>query len=457
MVAVPALRPLGAETVAGFAYRRGVGQPAYERAVEAAKAAAEDWQAVIDACREALAADPAHLDAWWLLARAYARKGDHGAMLEPLSAAVAGDWSKWGERSLTLPLFGEFLESRWGEAWKELVAEYRAAFAESARRALVVLGRESRDVYAWDRETRRWLRLSRTGGTVIATIPGPEGSGLVAYVAYRDLVKPGDRKAAATRPRVAVIELASGRVSREVGFLGVETLRLGWKAGKDTDEPTLLATVEGDDPGTFTVDWKRGHAKKAAKASAAKNAVVVSRGQVQRLRLPIEKVTADWDDDGLASAIRLDATRKTVTPPSGLVVDGHELVWSPDRARLALVATREGDCDAPATLFVVDAATGKLHSLGPASAPCPQWLDATHLAFTDGDRIRIVDVTSTQTTQELADAATALVSRSCASASEEALFAPALVDDEDVVDEEAPGSRLPAPGSDPELEPDAGP
>ena len=120
--------------------------------------------------------------------------------------------------------------------------------------------------------------------------PAQVGAGVVVEVGPEvTLVKPGDRKTAATRPRVAVIEIASGRVSREVGFLGVETLRLGWKAGKGSDEPTLLATVEGDDEGTFTVDWKRGHAKKAAKTTAAKDAVVVSRGQVQRLRLPIAK------------------------------------------------------------------------------------------------------------------------------------------------------------------------
>jgi hypothetical protein len=303
-----------------------------------------------------------------------------------------------------------------------------------------VLGRDAgrhTEVYGWDRDAARWLRLSRTGGTVVAAIAGPAGSGLVAYVAYTELVK-GDQKGALKRPRVAVIALETGRVSREIAFADLEQLRLGWKAGKAGEDPALIATaVGGKDAGGWTLDWKRGR-KVAAKKAAARDAVVVTRGQVRRLRLPIETITADWDDDGLASAIRLDDTRKTVTPPEGMVVDGHELVWSPDRARLALVAMTEGDCDGPATVFVADAGTGKLHELGTASAPAPAWVDATHLAYTSGDEVRVVDVTTGKVDAELSSAggvATAFVERPCAAAASAPVFAAGpdeAPDDEDV-------------------------
>jgi hypothetical protein len=432
-VPVPVALPLGKATLDDFGYRRGPGREDYDRAVKAEKLAREDadWQRVVDACRAALVADPGHLDASWLLAAALARLGQHAELVVPLSQAVAGDWAKWGERSLTLPLFGDFLASRWGAAWKSLAETYRGTFAEAGRRAVVVLGREDvqrhTEIYGWDPDSARWLRLSRTGGTVVALLPGPPGSGVVAYVAYRDLTRAGDRKGALKRPRVAVIELVSGRVSRELAFPDVEQLRLGWKTGKNADDPALIATIDGGkDAGTWTLDWKRGHKKAAPKGTTARDAIVVARGQVRRLRLPVAAITADWDDDGLASAIRLDDTRKTITPPAGLVVDGHALVWSPDRARLALVGTPDGDCEAAGTLFVADAGTGKLHKLGTAAAPAPVWVDATHLAYTAGNLVRIVDVTTAHVDRELTAAggvATATVARPCAAASTEALFA----------------------------------
>lgn len=441
-VPMPPPLPLGKASLDEFGYRRGPGRDAYDRAVKAEKLAKgdADWQTVIDACREALAADPGNLDAAWLMAAAHARKGEHDRILAPLSLAVAGDWGKWGERSLTLPLFEAFLASPHGEVWRALAEDYRAGFGEAARRAVIVLGRQAprgddldrrTEVHGWDPGTGRWLRLSRTGGTVIAALPGPEGSGLVAYVAYRELNRPGERSGALERPRVAVIDRASGRVSREMAFDDVDELRLGWKA-KPGDDPDVVVVIDGGhDEGAWLVDWKRGHKKKppaSQKLSPGKDALIVARGQVRRKRLAAG-VTADWDDDGLASAIRLDATRKTVTPPAGLVVDGHGLVWSPDRARLALVALPDdGDCAAEATLFAVDAGTGKLRELGKSAAPAPIWVDDARLAYTAGDRVRVVEVASARVERELTSeggVATAIVDRACADAAveEEALFA----------------------------------
>lgn len=449
-VAIPPALPLGKASLDEFGYRRGPGREAYERAVKAEKLARvdADWQVVIDACKAALAADPGHLDAAWLLAAAHARKGEHDQILGPLSRAVAGDWGKWGERSLVLPLFEAFLASPHGEAWRALAEDYRAGFGEATRRAVIVLGRDGAprgEVYGWDAGGARWLRLSRTGGTVVAALPGPEGSGLIAYVAYRDLNRADERRGALKRPRIAVIDRSSGRVSRELAFTDVDELRLGWKPVQGDDPQVVVVIDGGKDEGAWQVDWKRGHKKKppaSQKLSVGKDAVIVARGQVHRRRLP-DGITADWDDDGLASAIRLAATRKTVTPPAGLVVDGHGLVWSPDRARLALVTLPDdGDCAAPATLFVVDAGTGKLREIGQSAAPAPIWVDDTRLAYTAGDRVRIVEVASARVERELTSAggvATAIVDRACsdAAAEDEALFAPAVEDevDDEVVEE----------------------
>ncbi|MCB9572109.1 MAG: hypothetical protein H6709_08460 [Kofleriaceae bacterium] len=451
-VVVPAPRPLGMATLDAFGYRRGPGRAAYNVAVKAEKRG--DWQGVVDACHDALAADPEHLDAAWLLAAALARQGAHDQILAPLSQAVAGDWGKWGERSLTLPLFEGFRRSRWGDAYAQLAEGYRSAFAAAAPRALIVLGRDGAprdggldrrtEVYGFEPATRRWLRLSRTGGTVVAALPAP-GAAQVAYVAYRDLARsgaPGGKQGALARPRVAVIDLATGRVSREQPFTDVGELRLWWRAGAAGADPQLAVTITGGAAaGAWLLDWKRGHKKRPPKKPRlvpGKDALVIARGAVRRLRLPVADVTADWDDDGLASAIRLERTRRTVTPPAGLLVDGNALAWSPDGARLALVAVPGDDCAAAATVFVVDAATGKLRELGPAMAPAPAWLDATHVAYTAGDRVRVVDVAAAQAaaTDELTSTggvATAIVDRPCAPPDDEALFAPAPGDEPDDV------------------------
>jgi hypothetical protein len=358
---------------------------------------------------------------------------------------------KWGEPSLHLEQLAGFHASPHGATWRQLAEQYRGAFAEALRGALVVLGREDErraELYAWDPDRDRWLRLTNTGATVVAVLPGPAGSSLVAYVAYRELSGPGDPKAAVERPRVAVIDLAGGKVGREIAFDDVGELTLGWRAGKTAaDEPTLVATTRGDDAATgWTLDWKRGQKKKAKKAAPGKDALVVARGQVRRLRLPVGKVTADWDDDGLASAIRLDTTRKNVEAPAGLLIDGHQLIWSPDRERLAMVAVPEGDCEAAATLLVVDAATGTVREIGKAAAPAPIRVDAAQLAYTDGDVVRIVDATTGEAAGQLASAggvATAILDRSCRPPDEEVLFAPAPEEDVEAAAEEAPPAAPP--------------
>ncbi len=464
-VVAPAPLALGASALDAFGYRRGPGRGAYDDAVKAEKRG--DWAAVIAASQRALQADPDHLDAAWLLAAALARQGTHDQILAPLSRAIAGDWAKWGERSLTLPLFDAFRASRWGQAWATLAEHYRVAFAAAAPTALIVLGRDGvagasalgrrAEIYGYVPASRRWLRLSRTGGTVVAALPAP-GTGLLAYIAYRDLARrdaPGGQGAALARPRVAVIDLGTGRVSREIALADVTDLRLWWKAGKAGDDPDLaLRIAGGDDAGLWTVDWKRAHKKRPAKGQklpTSNDAIAVARGAVRRHRMPVAGITADWDDDGLASAIRIERTRRTVSSPAGLLIDGNSLQWSADGARVLLVATPVADCAAPARVFVVDAGTGKLRPVGQGVAPAPIWLDATRAALTDGDRVRVVDVTSGRLDEELTSAggvATAIIDRRCATPDDEALFAAPADDDlERDVEADLDGELDPAPGA----------
>ncbi|HTJ40952.1 MAG TPA: hypothetical protein VL463_02615 [Kofleriaceae bacterium] len=395
----PPRLPLGAASPAEADYRHGPGASAYVKALAAEKQA--DWPGVIAACREARAADPHHIDAAWLEAAAFARQRAFADMIEPLGVAAAGDWGKWGERSLVLPLYKDFLASPYGAAWTRAAQAYRDAYAASLARALPVIVRRDAgakepgpaELFAFDPIDQRWLRLTRGGGAVVAVIDAP-GASFTAYVTFRD-VKAG--KGVERRIRVGAVDRASGRAGRELELPATDaaTLSVAWRPSK-TSEPSLeIETAPAHGVATdWRVDWRRGAKTKIKGPIPARGAIVTAHG-TRRRRLPVADVTADWDDDGSASAFRVATSNKTVEPPGASLVDGNTLAWSPDRARVAFATAPAEPCAAaaPAQIFAVDAASGKLHAFGDADDPGQlRWLDADHLAYVTGGAIRVVDV-----------------------------------------------------------------
>ncbi|MEO7730489.1 MAG: hypothetical protein ABIY55_05915, partial [Kofleriaceae bacterium] len=82
-------RPLGLPELAAYGWRKRGGQPAFRLARGSEQAG--DWAAVATTCQQALAADPGHLEASWLLAVAFAKLGKPDQLLAPLARAEAGD------------------------------------------------------------------------------------------------------------------------------------------------------------------------------------------------------------------------------------------------------------------------------------------------------------------------------------------------------------------------------
>ncbi len=453
----PAPRPLGAASLDEADYRRGAGATAYAQALVAEKQAA--WPAVVSACREALAADPHHIDAAWLEAAGLAREGKLADMMEPLGIAAAGDWGKWGERSLVLPLYADFLASPYGAAWQRVAATYRDAYEAALGRAIPVIARRGHasaahpkdpgpaDLFAFDPIDKRWLRLTRTGGAVVAVLDAP-GAPFLAYVAFRD-VRMGH--AVERRMRVGVVDRASGKAGREIELADVATLGVGWRASKNSEPSLEIHTAPAHGLATdWRVDWRRGARTKIKGPIPGRGLVVTAHG-ARRTRLPVADITADWDDDGTASAFRVEISNKTVEPQGASLIDGHTVVWSPDRARLAFATAPAEPC-APATtaqLYAVDAASGKLHALGDADDPGQlRWLDADHLAYVTGGAIRVVDVARGSETARVEGGAGlaldgALVRHGCDRGDVEAVFAP------------DPSEAEPEP--EPEPEPDVAP
>lgn len=421
---------LGKPDLDGYAYNRGPARPPFVRAVQAERAS--QWATVAAASREALALDPGHLEASWTLATALARQGAHDQVLAPLSVAVAGDWMRWGERSLEDEALQGFLRSAHGPRYRDLVEIYRERYRRTLAGGVLVVGRRGApwyprrkgavtinhrsELYAHDLETRRYVRVSRTDGALVGYVRAPVGAGLV-YASYRRVVVPAAGVPYLGEVRVGAVDLDQGRMSaREVAFADVAALHLGYEAGPDGGAPVPVARVHAARDGSvrgFTLDFENGQAQELAAPGADAGAgagtpagatmpagaatLVVTAAGVHERRIPVDGVAADWDDAGTAGAFRLQRTRRTVTLAAGESANGHSMVWSPTRARLAFATAAADPCAADAAarrvrLYVVEAATGKLHQVAESEGDfAPVWLDDARLAYADASAVVLVD------------------------------------------------------------------
>jgi hypothetical protein len=402
-----ALRPLGCHGLDGYAWRRGAGRDSFSRALAAEKKG--DLPAVEREASAALAADPGHLEAAWMVAVARARLGKLDGVLAPLEIAASGDWAKWGERSIDLGVFESFRGTPAGGGWMRAAEGYRTALSQDLTSALVVVGRTSAPRLPRGDGERvefraelygvlgdgRWIRLTRTGGDVVGALPA-SGRPLVAYAAYDTIARKG---AASIRElRIGVVDLASGKTGREVALRDVQEVTLGWVTGGT--EQTLVARVKhGGGPALVAIDWRQG-TQAPTEVKPPRDGLRIRPLAAERRRLPIAGVTADWDEAGTASALRIDKSKKVVAP-GGAMIDGHSVSWSPDRTRLAFATAADDPCGEGAarevTVQVVDAATGRARPVfRSVGVPSPLWLDATRLAVVDGEGVRIVDAASGQ-------------------------------------------------------------
>ena len=362
--ATPAPRPdaphdlaplaLGRPSADAFAYVTRGGQPAY-RDARAAEAHG-DWPGVAAACRRALAMDPGHLAASYLLAVALAKTGRLDQVLAPLQVAVGGDFAKWAAASLAQPALQPFLATPTGRAWRRRVAADRAAFVAAVQRGVLV--RAGGDLYAVDVAAPRWYRLTHAGDVVaglavLRTYPAHT----VGYVARR-------------RGELAVgaVDLDAGREVRGIALPGASHVAIGYRVA----DPAGWIVRAAGRPQRLGLDGRLGPAAPGADALAYlayDRELVVDRDRAfVRAPLPARQVSADWDEHQLASAMRLGASNVVLTAPGGTVIDGDSLRVAPDLAHLAYVAIPD-HCD-PATAatvsaqaFVADTTTGAVRPL----------------------------------------------------------------------------------------------
>ena len=388
-------RPLGLPEQAAFGWERGAGQPAY-RTARAAEARG-DWPAVLVACRQARAADPGHLGAAYLEAVALAKTGQLGAVTAPLQLAAAGDFAKWGDASLAQPALQPFLATPEGQVWRRRVEADRVRFAAVLGHALIV--RAQGDLYAVDPAAPRWYRLTHTGRRVIATYR-PVTSGLrgkaIAYVA-----RVRERGGKDAHYEVGTIDLATGAVTGPDKLAASPAVHIAFSS-KAGAHGGFLFQVPGQGGGLWTIDPAGhlgpppAHAEYAAYILGETWLDVTGRHVSLRHGELGFDATADWDDGGLASAMRIAFSNRIVAAPSPGRIDGYTVAWAPGRAHVAFVAELDEHCTPGADLgaaYVADVATGAVRELERAKGGLAlEWIDATHLAIAGDHGVSIVDL-----------------------------------------------------------------
>jgi len=377
--------PLGLPDLAGYGWRKRAGQPAFRLARKAEAKA--DWAAVVATCRQALAADPGHLEAAWLLAVGLAKLGQLGEVLRPLHQAAAGDFGKWGLASLEQPALRGFLATAVGAAWQRRVAQDRERYTQALGRAVIVTA--AGDLYAFTPEpgpAGRWYRLTRTSGAVLGALAIPAAH-KIAYLA---------RTPAMHGLGIGVIDLAAGTSSRPVSIGADGPVSVTYSAsppiGFWIGTPAARATAwrQLDDDFKFHALPPRTARPRGPGLDAT------ARASVRLRALPLD-LTADWDDQSLASAIRIASTNRVVAVASPGLIDGNTLAWSPDRGHLAFVAQLDDHCApgaANTAAFVADPSTGGTQELERAAGGVAiQWLSERRLAIAGdhGVSIRSLD------------------------------------------------------------------
>jgi hypothetical protein len=410
-----------------FTWRDRGGEPGYLRARHAEVRG--DWPAVVAACQQALAADPGHLEASWLLAVGLASAGRPDEAAAPLEAAVVGDPAAWGGQALTAPALAPLWATPAGAALRARLDAARAAFRAALGRGVTVISHG--ELFVVDAEAPRWYRLTRTGGRVIAALAAP-GAHAISYVV---------RRGRGRQLGLGAIDLSTGEVTapRELGSvapLALLHLARGFAVGLGRPRPTWRQL----DGAALTT---------LAKAPPLAAPWLELAGRALALhRLPVRDVSADWDDRGLASALRLAPTGRVVELPSPALVAGETASWSPDHTHLAFVAELDEGC-APRTggarparpvtvAYVADAATGVLTEVGRgAGGLAVEWAGDRRIALADRRGVAVVELGGDGPTRVEVPGATSLLTPrhvSRCQPSEEEPAAPA----DDVPVEDAP-------------------
>ena len=414
-IAPIATPPVGLDAVKRMSFPYDAGASAYAAALNAYRAKTRGFGAVRGQAEAAIGKDPHHLDARHLLGVALAKLGEPAAAVEHLVAALAGDYYKYAPLLDKDEDLKEFFGTPHGASVKEVGAKIRAEYERRIASGVLLVARRSAfkwpqkpgvefatsrgELYAFDRETKRYLRLSHTEHQVAGFVRSSAG-GEVLLLGFDkiDRAKPAG-KDDEPPPLIANawIEVLDGatwqRVGKRVSIGGGREASIGYGPG----DQILVSTAPASGrwgvgaPATSSLDRSTGKLTKVTVAPPVPRIVfTLEDGRV--VRAP-EGVTATWTSDP-ATAPSLTAGGAAISVPESGAAAQSTVALSPGKAYVAF-ATAVDPCakDVAPSLYVADAKSGALkHVLTSQSRFATRWIDATTLAYEDGSgAIRLWD------------------------------------------------------------------
>src|SRR5262249_6901131 len=154
----------------------------------------------------------------------------------------------------------------------------------------------------------------------------------LAYVTREKVTDAGKHR---TKVGIGVVDLATGKTRRSIEVPpevpASATLRIGY-----AEKPTPGFIVRVGKAGWRLVENGKlelvklpAKAKPDAPAHLADMVRMEVNGRTARIdRTAVANVAADWDDNALASAIKIGRSKKVVTVPSPGLIDGDTATWS---------------------------------------------------------------------------------------------------------------------------------
>ena len=411
-VAPIALPPIGLDAIRRANFMYGDGSKEFDKAESALKE--RDWAALRKHAEGALAKDPHHLDAHWAVAVALAQTGEHAAAVDHLVIALAGDYFRYADKLATDKNLEPFRATSHGTAVNEVAQKIRGEYLKRIARGVFLIARRTTfrwpregakwsisrgEVYAFDRESKRYLRLTHTDHQAAAFVRAPSGGELAVFGFDRvDKPKGDDATPLIERGWIEIIDTAEWkRAGKRITFGPAREVHVGYGAG----DQLLVATAPASgrwgigELAISSVDKTGGKLTKVkADLPVPRFAFSLEEGRIVRAA---DGIKAAWSGDPPRTASLGVEGGATIAVPESGAASQASVALSPDKARIAF-ATAVDPCseDTAPSLYVADAKTGALeHLLTAKSRFVTRWLDPTTLAYEDGEgAIRIWDATT---------------------------------------------------------------
>ena len=411
--AAPLAMPvLGVDQIKRFNFLYDAGATAHDKALAAYRK--KDWPTVRTQAEAALAKDAMHLGAHRLLASALAQTGEPAAAVDHLVTAIAADYYQYAP-TLADDDLRSYMTSPHGQAVAGLAAKIRDEYGKRIAGALWLVGRRSAfrwprelgvqpstsrgELYAFDRESKRFFRLTHTDHQVAGFVR-PAAGNEVALVGFDKIDRPRTEDTAPqlARPWIQIYDTVAWQpTTPRIALPAAREVTLGYGSGDQLLVSTAAATGRWTtgEPAISSVDKATGKLTKVASALPPTR-IVLSLDEGHIVRVP-DSVVAAWAGDPPVVGSLKTATGAAIQVPESGAASQATVAVSPTGAHVAF-ATAADPCakDAAPSLYVADARTGTYkHLLSARSRFATRWVDANVLAYEDGDgAIRLWDATT---------------------------------------------------------------